>query len=50
MAAVAGGLTEIAVRLPDEPAEEPPEPGPSLFGPGTHAGRGALGGTESTIS
>ena len=48
--AVAGGLTEIVVRLPDEPEEEPPEPGPSLFGPGTHAGRGALGGTESTIS
>jgi hypothetical protein len=48
--AVVGGLTEMVVRLPDEPEEEPVEPGPSLFGPGTHAGRGALGGTQSTFS
>jgi hypothetical protein len=40
--ALLGGLTEIAVRLPEEPEEEPPDLGPSVFGPGSHVGRGAL--------
>jgi hypothetical protein len=41
---------EIAVRVPDQPKEvERPEPGPSVYGPGAHAGRGALGGTESAL-
>jgi hypothetical protein len=44
------GTIEIAVRVPDEPKEvERPEPGPSVYGPGAHAGRGALGGTESAL-
>jgi hypothetical protein len=38
------------VRVPNRPKEEErPEPGPSVYGPGTHAGRGALGGTESAL-
>jgi hypothetical protein len=37
------------VRLPAEPEAEPPELGPSVYGPGAHAGRGALGGTQSAL-
>jgi hypothetical protein len=45
-----GAVVELAVRLPERPTVEPPRvAGPSLFGPGTHAGRGSLGGTESTL-
>jgi hypothetical protein len=40
---------EIAARLPGEPKVEEPELGPSVYGPGAHAGRGALGGTESAL-
>jgi hypothetical protein len=40
---------EIAARVPDEPEPARPEPGPSVYGPGAHAGRGALGGTESAL-
>ena len=49
--AVACGVTEVALRLPDEreDEDEPSQSGASLFGPGTHSGRGALGGTESTL-
>ena len=49
--AVAAGVTEVALRLPDEreDEDEPSQTGASLFGPGGHAGRGALGGTESTL-
>jgi hypothetical protein len=43
------GTVEIAVRVPDEPKEEAPELGPSVYGPGWHAGQGALGGTESAL-
>jgi hypothetical protein len=44
------GTIEIAVRVPDQPKEvERPQPGPSVYGPGAHAGRGALGGTESAL-
>jgi hypothetical protein len=45
-----GAVVELAVRLPERPTVEPPRvAGPSLFGPGTHAGQGSLGGTESTL-
>jgi hypothetical protein len=44
------GTIEIAVRVPDEPNEvERREPGSPVYGPGAHAGRGALGGTESAL-
>jgi hypothetical protein len=49
MLGVLCGTVEIAVRVPDEPKEEAPELGPSVYGPGAHAGRGALGGTESAL-
>ena len=48
MLGVLGGTAEIVLRVPDEREEERPrEPGPPVYGPGAHAGRGALGGTES---
>jgi hypothetical protein len=50
MLGVLGGTAEIVLRVPDEREEERPrEPGPSVYGPGAHAGRGALGGTESAL-
>ena len=49
MLAVLCGTIEIAARVPDEPGPERPEPGPPMYGPGAHAGRGALGGTESAL-
>jgi hypothetical protein len=49
MLGVLGGAIEIVVRVPDEPGAEASEPGPSVYGPGAHAGRGSLGGTESAL-
>jgi hypothetical protein len=50
MLALLGATVEIALRVPDEPKEEERrEPGPAVYGPGAHAGRGALGGTESAL-
>ena len=49
MLGVLCGTIEIAARVPDEPKPEAPELGPSVYGPGAHAGRGALGGTESAL-
>ena len=50
MLGVLGGTAEIVLRVPDEREEERPrEPGPPVYGPGAHAGRGALGGTESAL-
>jgi len=50
MLGVIGGTAEIVLRVPDEREEERPrEPGPPVYGPGAHAGRGALGGTESAL-
>lgn len=50
MLGVLCGTIEIAARVPDEPNEvERREPGPPVYGPGAHAGRGALGGTESAL-
>ena len=50
MLGVLGGTAEIVLRVPDEAEEERPrEPGPPVYGPGAHAGRGALGGTESAL-
>ena len=43
------GVVEIAVRLPEEPTAQEPQLGPSIYGPGAHAGPGALGGTESAL-
>jgi hypothetical protein len=49
MLGVLCGTIEIAARVPDEPKPEAPELGASVYGPGAHAGRGALGGTESAL-
>jgi hypothetical protein len=49
MLGVLCGTIEIVARVGDEPEAEPSEPGPSVYGPGAHAGRGALGGTESAL-
>jgi hypothetical protein len=50
MLGVLGGTAEIVLCVPDEAEEERPrEPGPPVYGPGAHAGRGALGGTESAL-
>jgi hypothetical protein len=50
MLGVLGGTAEIVLRVPDEREEERPrEPGPPVYGPGAHAGRGALGGTDSAL-
>jgi hypothetical protein len=44
------GTIEIVARVPDEvEPERPAEAGPPVYGPGAHAGRGALGGTESAL-
>jgi hypothetical protein len=46
------GAVEIVARVPDERAGEASsagEAGPSVYGPGAHAGRGSLGGTESAL-
>jgi hypothetical protein len=46
---VFGAAAEIALRLPDEPDEQPREQGPPVYGPGAYAGPGSLGGTESAL-
>ena len=44
------GVVEIAVRLPEEREPQAPAPqGPPVYGPGAHAGPGALGGTQSAL-
>jgi hypothetical protein len=41
---------ELVSRQPGAPPpEESPSEGPSVYGPGAHAGPGALGGTESAL-
>jgi hypothetical protein len=49
MLGVLCGVVEIAARVPEEPEPETPELGRSVYGPGAHAGPGALGGTESAL-
>jgi hypothetical protein len=44
-----GGAAEIALRLPDEPARQAPQPRPAAYGPGAYAGPGSLGGTKSAL-
>ena len=47
--AAACGTAEIAWRLPDEgEADEGPQ-GPAVYGPGSYAGPGSLGGTQSAL-
>ena len=49
MLAAACGTAEIAWRMPDEAeAEEGPQ-GPAVYGPGSYAGPGSLGGTQSAL-
>jgi hypothetical protein len=41
---------ELVYRQPAAPPDEEPSPeGPSVYGPGTYAGPGSLGGTESAL-
>jgi len=50
MLAVLCGTIEIVARVPDEAEpERPAEARAPVYGPGAHAGRGALGGTESAM-
>jgi hypothetical protein len=43
------GALEIAWARREEPDEEPAEPAQRVYGPGHHAGPGALGGTGSAL-
>jgi MFS family permease len=49
MLAAACGTAEIAWRLPDEDEVEPGPQGPAVYGPGSYAGPGSLGGTQSAL-
>jgi hypothetical protein len=40
---------ELVWRTPSAEPERPPEAGPSVYGPGSYAGPGSLGGTESAL-
>jgi hypothetical protein len=40
---------ELVRRAPSTEQERPPEAGPSIYGPGSYAGPGSLGGTESAL-
>ena len=40
---------EIAWRLPDDNEAEPRPQGPAVYGPGSYAGPGSLGGTQSAL-
>jgi hypothetical protein len=44
-----GAAAELVARSPVRAADEPEGAGPPLFGPGTHAGPGSLGGTQSAL-
>jgi hypothetical protein len=43
-----GSVVALVRAKEDEPEPIAPQ-GPSVYGPGAHAGPGALGGTESTL-
>jgi hypothetical protein len=49
MLAAACGTAEIAWRAPDADDEEQGTPGPAVYGPGSYAGPGSLGGTSSAL-
>ena len=44
-----GAAAELVARSPVRPAEEPDASDSPLFGPGTYAGPGSLGGTRSAL-
>jgi hypothetical protein len=44
-----GAAAELVARSPVRAADEPEGAGPPLFGPGTYAGPGSLGGTQSAL-
>lgn len=48
MLAALCGTAEIAARLPDEDEPQGPQ-GPAVYGPGSYAGPGSLGGTQSAL-
>jgi hypothetical protein len=49
MLAAACGTAEIAWRLPDDDEDEQAPQGPAVYGPGSYAGPGSLGGTQSAL-
>jgi hypothetical protein len=49
MLAAACGTAEIAWRLPDDNEAEQGPQGPTVYGPGSYAGPGSLGGTQSAL-
>jgi hypothetical protein len=49
MLAAACGTAEIAWRLPDEDEDDQGPQGPTVYGPGSYAGPGSLGGTQSAL-
>jgi hypothetical protein len=49
MLAAACGTAEIAWRLPGEDEAEQGPQGPAVYGPGSYAGPGSLGGTQSAL-
>jgi hypothetical protein len=49
MLAAACGTAEIAWRLPDEDEDETGPQRPAVYGPGSYAGPGSLGGTQSAL-
>jgi hypothetical protein len=49
MLAALCGASEIAWRSPDEDEGEPDSKGPPVYGPGSYAGPGSLGGTQSAL-
>jgi hypothetical protein len=49
MLAAACATSEIAWRSPDEDEDEPGPEGPAVYGPGSYAGPGSLGGTQSAL-
>jgi hypothetical protein len=49
MLAAACGTAEIAWRSPDEDEGDQGPQGPAVYGPGSYAGPGSLGGTQSAI-
>ena len=49
MLAAACGTAEVAWRLPDEDEDERGPQGPAVYGPGSYAGPGSLGGTQSAL-
>ncbi len=49
MLAAVCGTAEIAWRSPEEDEDEQGPQGPAVYGPGSYAGPGSLGGTQSAL-